>query len=195
MTSALVTDLYELTIAASYLRRRTRQPATFNLFVRRPLRRSAGAQAVPGQGNRTRPQAGLPPAGINDVIGLCDEVPPEGAEPLLQPVMISGCRVHPPEPPAFAREQFAVDWPSCPPRPGAIHSPTPVARWSAQLTDPTSRATGRPGHCRPAGAGSRFDGHHLLRSRRPGSRSSVGDHGLWSAQMSPVTLVGNMTGR
>jgi nicotinate phosphoribosyltransferase len=35
MASALLTDLYELNMAASYLRRGMRQPATFSLFVRR----------------------------------------------------------------------------------------------------------------------------------------------------------------
>lgn len=35
MPSALLTDLYELNMAASYLRRGMDQEATFSLFVRR----------------------------------------------------------------------------------------------------------------------------------------------------------------
>jgi len=46
MPSALLTDLYELNMAASYLRRGMDEEATFSLFVRR-LRRTAGSSSPP----------------------------------------------------------------------------------------------------------------------------------------------------
>jgi nicotinate phosphoribosyltransferase len=51
MSRALVTDLYELNMAASYLRRKMVGPATFSLFVR-ALPRHRGFLVAAGLGLR-----------------------------------------------------------------------------------------------------------------------------------------------
>lgn len=58
MSTGLVTDLYELTMAASYLRRGMTEPATFSLFVR-----------------RLPPERGfLVAAGLDDALGVLEEL-------------------------------------------------------------------------------------------------------------------------
>src|SRR5947209_7818549 len=58
MSRALVTDLYELTMAASYLRRGMTEPATFSLFVR---------QLPPNRGF-------LVAAGLEDCLGFLERI-------------------------------------------------------------------------------------------------------------------------
>jgi nicotinate phosphoribosyltransferase len=71
-------------------------------------------------------------SGFRDVIGLRDEPPPAGAEPLLQPVMRAGQRVGPPESLDAAQQRFEADLDALPARGRRLLVPQPML---VSLTD------------------------------------------------------------
>ncbi|MCX5230858.1 nicotinate phosphoribosyltransferase [Streptomyces sp. NPDC006553] len=73
--------------------------------------------------------------GLRDVIGLVNEQPPEGTEPLLRTVMRGGLRTEPPESPAAARGRFETDLATLPEEARRIEAPVaPVPAASNRLT-------------------------------------------------------------
>ncbi|MFD9241084.1 nicotinate phosphoribosyltransferase [Streptomyces sp. NPDC059556] len=63
--------------------------------------------------------------GLRDVIGLANEEPPEGTEPLLRTVMRGGLRTEPPDTLAAARARFESDLASLPEAARRIEGPEP----------------------------------------------------------------------
>ncbi|WP_329625213.1 nicotinate phosphoribosyltransferase [Streptomyces sp. NBC_01255] len=63
--------------------------------------------------------------GFRDVIGLANEEPPEGTEPLLRAVMHGGLRTEPPDTLAAARSRFEADVAALPEAAGRIEDPVP----------------------------------------------------------------------
>lgn len=63
--------------------------------------------------------------GLRDVIGLANEEPPEGTEPLLRTVMRGGLRTEPPDTLAAARARFEADVAALPEAAGRIEDPVP----------------------------------------------------------------------
>ncbi|WP_370409934.1 nicotinate phosphoribosyltransferase [Streptomyces fradiae] len=63
--------------------------------------------------------------GLRDVIGLANEEPPEGTEPLLRTVMRGGLRTDPPDTPAAARARFEADLAALPEEARRITDPVP----------------------------------------------------------------------
>ncbi|KOG09073.1 MULTISPECIES: nicotinate phosphoribosyltransferase [Streptomyces] len=63
--------------------------------------------------------------GLRDVIGLANEEPPEGTEPLLRTVMRGGLRTDPPDTLAAARARFEADVAALPEAAGRIEGPVP----------------------------------------------------------------------
>lgn len=77
--------------------------------------------------------------GLRDVIGLADETPPEGTEPLLRTVLRGGLRTEPPDTPTAARARFEADLSALPEKARRIAAPTaPAPVVSARLTDLTT---------------------------------------------------------
>ncbi|MEV6327739.1 nicotinate phosphoribosyltransferase [Streptomyces sp. NPDC051909] len=73
--------------------------------------------------------------GLRDVIGLANEEPPEGTEPLLRTVMRGGLRIDPPDTPAAARARFESDLAALPEEARRITDPVPpVPTASTRLT-------------------------------------------------------------
>ncbi|MFD3535709.1 nicotinate phosphoribosyltransferase [Streptomyces sp. NPDC058664] len=73
--------------------------------------------------------------GTRDVIGLANEEPPEGTEPLLRTVMRGGLRVEPPDTPAAARARFEADLAALPEEARRVEDPVPpVPAVSTRLT-------------------------------------------------------------
>ncbi|APE19609.1 MULTISPECIES: nicotinate phosphoribosyltransferase [Streptomyces] len=73
--------------------------------------------------------------GLRDVIGLANEEPPEGTEPLLRTVMRGGLRTEPPDPPAAARARFETDLAALPEEARRIDAPVaPRPTVSTRLT-------------------------------------------------------------
>ncbi|MER5497547.1 nicotinate phosphoribosyltransferase [Streptomyces sp. NPDC002561] len=100
--------------------------------------------------------------GLRDVIGLADETPPEGTEPLLRTVMRGGLRTEPPDTPTAARTRFEADLSALPEEARRVTAPVaPSPAVSARLTALTTtvrhRIAGRTrtapqdGHGRPRG--------------------------------------------
>ncbi|MEV5973036.1 nicotinate phosphoribosyltransferase [Streptomyces sp. NPDC051921] len=96
----------------------------------RPVMKLATAKATaPG-----RKQVFRGPA-LHDVIGLANEQPPEGTEPLLLPVMRGGLRTGPPDTLAAARARFEADLAALPEEARRIERPVPpVPAVSTRLT-------------------------------------------------------------
>ncbi|ALO12509.1 Nicotinate phosphoribosyltransferase [Streptomyces venezuelae] len=63
--------------------------------------------------------------GLRDVIGLANEEPPEGTEPLLRTMMRGGLRTEPPDTLAAARSRFEADVAALPETAGRIEDPVP----------------------------------------------------------------------
>ncbi|MCX2181419.1 nicotinate phosphoribosyltransferase [Streptomyces sp. SKN60] len=63
--------------------------------------------------------------GLRDVIGLANEEPPEGTEPLLRTVMRGGLRTDPPDTAAAARARFEADLAALPEEARRITDPVP----------------------------------------------------------------------
>ncbi|CAM5673897.1 nicotinate phosphoribosyltransferase [Streptomyces tanashiensis] len=63
--------------------------------------------------------------GLGDVIGLANEEPPEGSEPLLRTVMRGGLRTEPPDTLAAARARFEADVAVLPEAARRIEGPVP----------------------------------------------------------------------
>ncbi|MFI8766534.1 nicotinate phosphoribosyltransferase [Streptomyces sp. NPDC053792] len=73
--------------------------------------------------------------GLHDVIGLANEEPPEGTEPLLRSVMRNGLRTEPPDTLAAARARFEADLAALPEEARRIERPVaPVPTASTRLT-------------------------------------------------------------
>lgn len=73
--------------------------------------------------------------GLHDVIGLANEEPPEGTEPLLRTVMRNGLRAEPPDTLAAARARFEADLAALPEEARRIERPVaPVPTASTRLT-------------------------------------------------------------
>ncbi|MEU2076330.1 nicotinate phosphoribosyltransferase [Streptomyces sp. NPDC013489] len=73
--------------------------------------------------------------GLRDVIGLANEEPPAGREPLLRTVMRGGLRTEPPDTLAVARARFEADVAALPEAAGRIEGPVPpVPVVSARLS-------------------------------------------------------------
>ncbi|WP_128981989.1 nicotinate phosphoribosyltransferase [Streptomyces roseicoloratus] len=94
--------------------------------------------------------------GLRDVIGLANEEPPPGTEPLLRTVMRGGLRTEPPDTPAAARARFEADAAALPEEARRVTDPVaPVPSASTRLTVLTTvvrhRIEGR------TGAGGRRD--------------------------------------
>ncbi|MBX9421601.1 nicotinate phosphoribosyltransferase [Streptomyces lateritius] len=86
--------------------------------------------------------------GLRDVIGLANEEPPEGTEPLLRTVMRGGLRTEPPDTLAAARARFESDVAALPEVARRIQGPVPpVAVVSTRLSALTTvvRARTRAG--------------------------------------------------
>lgn len=81
---------------------------------------SAGKFHEPG-----RKQVFRGPEPSGDVLGLRDEPAPEGAVPLLEPVMVGGRRLAPPEGPRAARARFERDLAGLPGSALGLHHPVP----------------------------------------------------------------------
>jgi nicotinate phosphoribosyltransferase len=95
------------------------------------LKLSPRKQTLPGpkQVYRRRDAAGQC---LGDVIASAGEPPPEGAEPLLAPVMVGGERFGRPEPLAAARERFRREFAALPERHKALRSPE---RYGVQVSE------------------------------------------------------------
>jgi nicotinate phosphoribosyltransferase len=108
-------------------------------FGDRPvLKLSAGKATLPGAKQVWRR---LPIE--EDVLAECDEPGPEGAEPLLVPVMRSGVRTAPPDNIESARQRLACDLDGLPPDALNLHRPkAPRVRVSERLTSLASEITG-----------------------------------------------------
>ncbi|MFD8971359.1 nicotinate phosphoribosyltransferase [Streptomyces sp. NPDC059593] len=65
--------------------------------------------------------------GLNDVIGLSNEEPPEGTEPLLRTVMRGGLRTEPPATLTASRTRFETDIAALPEAARRIEEPVPPA--------------------------------------------------------------------
>ncbi|GGR53468.1 nicotinate phosphoribosyltransferase [Streptomyces roseolus] len=63
--------------------------------------------------------------GLRDVVGLANEEPPEGTEPLLRTVMRGGLRTGPPDTLAAARARFEADLAELPESARSIDGPVP----------------------------------------------------------------------
>ncbi|MFD4020847.1 nicotinate phosphoribosyltransferase [Streptomyces sindenensis] len=92
--------------------------------------------------------------GLQDVIGLETEEPPEGTEPLLRTVMRDGLRTGPPDDLGAARARFEADLGELPPAARRIEGPVPTApQYSARLEEVTAqvreRLESRGRHGRP----------------------------------------------
>ncbi|MFD0371250.1 nicotinate phosphoribosyltransferase [Streptomyces sp. NPDC059071] len=73
--------------------------------------------------------------GLRDVIGLANEEPPEGTEPLLRTVMRGGLRTDPPDTLAAARARFEADAAALPEEARRVTDPVaPVPSVSTRLT-------------------------------------------------------------
>ncbi|MFJ7068408.1 nicotinate phosphoribosyltransferase [Streptomyces sp. NPDC101115] len=73
--------------------------------------------------------------GLRDVIGLANEEPPAGTEPLLRTVMRGGLRTDPPDTPAAARARFEADVAALPEEARRVTDPVaPVPSVSTRLT-------------------------------------------------------------
>jgi nicotinate phosphoribosyltransferase len=83
------------------------------------MKLSTGKATTPGPKQIFRGPGG-------DVVGLRDETPPEGSEPLLMPVMVAGRRTHR-ESIADARQRFESDLRNLPVHALQIRNPSPVA--------------------------------------------------------------------
>ncbi|MEV4947090.1 nicotinate phosphoribosyltransferase [Streptomyces sp. NPDC053755] len=88
--------------------------------------------------------------GLRDVVGLANEEPPPGTEPLLRTVMRGGLRTAPPDPLAAARARFEADLAALPDGARRIEHPTaPAPAPSTRLTVLTTvvrhRIEARPG--------------------------------------------------
>ncbi|MFC9492353.1 nicotinate phosphoribosyltransferase, partial [Streptomyces hydrogenans] len=77
--------------------------------------------------------------GLDDVIGLANEEPPVGTEPLLRTVMRGGLRTGPPDTLSAARARFEADLAELPESARSIDGPVPpVASASTRLSALTS---------------------------------------------------------
>ncbi|MFJ9811039.1 nicotinate phosphoribosyltransferase [Streptomyces sp. NPDC101158] len=77
--------------------------------------------------------------GLHDVVGLANEPPPEGTEPLLHTVMRGGLRTGPPDTLAAARARFEADLAALPEEARRIDDPVaPVPAASTRLTTLTT---------------------------------------------------------
>ncbi|MFF2568731.1 nicotinate phosphoribosyltransferase [Streptomyces sp. NPDC101191] len=77
--------------------------------------------------------------GLHDVVGLANEPPPEGTEPLLNTVMRGGLRTGPPDTLAAARARFETDLAALPEEARRIEDPVaPVPAASTRLTTLTT---------------------------------------------------------
>ncbi len=75
-----------------------------------------------------------------DLIGLRDEPPPPGTEPLLVPVMSGGVRTEPPRPLDLARRLFETDLVRVPEEAKRVHDPIPLRpRFTPALRELTDR--------------------------------------------------------
>ncbi|MFB9556528.1 nicotinate phosphoribosyltransferase [Streptomyces roseoviridis] len=97
------------------------------------MKLSAGRATAPG------PKQVFRGPGLRDVIGLANEEPPEGTEPLLRTVMRRGLRVEPPDTLAAARARFEADVALLPEEARRIEAPvaprpTPSTRLAALTT-------------------------------------------------------------
>ena len=73
--------------------------------------------------------------GLRDVVGLANEEPPAGTEPLLQPVMRGGLRTEPPAALSTARARFEADLAALPEEARRVDGPiAPVPVASMRLT-------------------------------------------------------------
>ncbi|MFF6773000.1 nicotinate phosphoribosyltransferase [Streptomyces sp. NPDC012637] len=73
--------------------------------------------------------------GLRDVVGLANEEPPAGTEPLLRTVMRGGLRTDPPDTPAAARARFEADAAALPEEARRVTDPVaPVPSVSTRLT-------------------------------------------------------------
>ncbi|MET9949935.1 nicotinate phosphoribosyltransferase [Streptomyces sp. NPDC006339] len=94
--------------------------ATYELveYDGRPVMKlSTGKVTAPG------PKQVFRGPGLRDVIGLVNEEPPEGTEPLLRTVMRRGLRVDAPDTPAAARARFEADLAALPEEARRIQAP------------------------------------------------------------------------
>ncbi|XIE77481.1 nicotinate phosphoribosyltransferase [Streptomyces sp. SBR177] len=93
------------------------------------MKLSAGKVTVPG------PKQVFRGPGLRDVIGLANEEPPEGTEPLLRTVMRAGLRTGPPDTLADARARCEADLAALPEEARRITDPVPpVPTASTRLT-------------------------------------------------------------
>ncbi|MGW6966945.1 nicotinate phosphoribosyltransferase [Streptomyces zaomyceticus] len=93
------------------------------------MKLSAGKATAPG------PKQVFRGPGLRDVIGLANEEPPEGTEPLLRTVMRGGLRTDPPDTLAAARARFESDLAALPEEARLIEDPTaPLPTASTRLT-------------------------------------------------------------
>ncbi|MFI9809203.1 hypothetical protein ACIHEJ_33480 [Streptomyces sp. NPDC052301] len=123
MSDVTTTDLYEVTMAMSYLREDMWAPATFSLFARHlPPGRGFLVAKVTAPG---RKQVFRRP-GRPDVIALVAEEPPDSAQPLLRTVMRGGRRTWSPDHWQDARRRFREDVAGLPGSARRIESPEPV---------------------------------------------------------------------
>ncbi|MGA5193207.1 nicotinate phosphoribosyltransferase [Streptomyces exfoliatus] len=99
-------------------------------YARRPVMKlSPGKVTPPG------PKQVFRGPGLRDVIGLANEEPPDGTEPLLRTVMRGGLRTEPPDTPAAAKARFEADLAALPPEARRIEHPVPpVPTASTRLT-------------------------------------------------------------
>jgi nicotinate phosphoribosyltransferase len=99
---------------------------------------SAGKATLPGakQVWRRRPID-------HDVLAGRDETGPEGAEPLLEPVMRHGARVAPPEPIEAARARLARDLEALPAEARRLRQPSAPGVRVSELSDMTRELTDR----------------------------------------------------
>ncbi|MGW5419455.1 nicotinate phosphoribosyltransferase [Streptomyces sp. NPDC003943] len=115
----------------------------------RPVMKLSAAKATaPG------PKQVFRGAGTRDVIGLANEEPPEGTEPLLTTVMSGGLRTGPPDTLAAARARFEADLAALPEEARRLADPVaPAPEVSARLTALTSVVRHRMGSRTGAGRG------------------------------------------
>ncbi|MCT4357080.1 nicotinate phosphoribosyltransferase [Streptomyces sp. Je 1-79] len=89
----------------------------------------------PGKATAPGPKQVFRGPGLRDVVGLANEEPPEGMEPLLRTVMRGGLRTEPPDTLAAARARFEADLALLPEPARRIEGPVaPVPAVSTRLS-------------------------------------------------------------
>ncbi|MFB7373074.1 nicotinate phosphoribosyltransferase [Streptomyces sp. NPDC056222] len=118
----------------------------------RPVMRLASAQTT-----APAPKQVFRGPGLRDTVGLANEEPPDGTEPLLRTVMRGGLRTEPPDTLVAARARFEADLAQLPEAARRIENPVaPVPATSTRLTVLTTvvrhRIEARPEGGQGAGA-------------------------------------------